>query len=146
LAFVGPPLTYRTEVVLPQRSDYPEQRSWDLMLFGHSERTGIEFERRLYDLQAQKRRYALKRRDDPVDHFLLVVADSPGNRRVLGEFPELLTDLPRLGTAEVLATLRAGQHPPTGVILLDAPVPRKRPGPDVGNSHERKPAGSEEAA
>lgn len=98
---VAEPLTYKTEVVLPSLRPYTEQRAWDLMLYGHGERTGVEFERKLYDLQSQLRRYALKRRDDPVDHFLLVVADTPANRRVITEFADLLKDLPHLVTADV---------------------------------------------
>jgi len=90
------------------------------MIYGHGERTGVEFERRLYDIQAQLRRYNLKRRDDPVGHFLLVIANTRANRRVANEFSDLLTDLPRHRTATILGMLRAGQHPPTGLILLDA--------------------------
>lgn len=136
---VATPLTHRIEVGLPQTGDYPDPRSWDMVLFGHGKRTAIEFERRLYDLQAQVRRFALKRRDDPVDHFLLVVADTPSNRRVLTDYADLLADLPRLRTADVLAVLRSGQHPPTGHIVLDAPMSRPRQAPDVGLSHQPGP-------
>lgn len=115
---IGPPLTYRTEAGLPERSDHLELRSWDLLVVGRGERTAIEFEVRLYDLQAQQRRWNLKRRDDPVDHFLLAVADTKANRRVLAEFAGFLADLPRLRRATVLAGLRAGCHPPTGIILV----------------------------
>jgi transcriptional regulator with XRE-family HTH domain len=115
---VGRPLTYRTEVVLRRSGDSADLRSWDLMLFGHGARTGVEMEVRLYDLQAQLRRWRLKWRDDPVDRFLLVVADTRANRRVLAEFADLLGDLPRLRTSTVLATLGRGEHPPTGIILI----------------------------
>jgi transcriptional regulator with XRE-family HTH domain len=118
IACVGRPLTWRAEVPVRGAGDPFDQRSWDLVLFGGSQRTALEFEVRLYDLQAQERRWRLKRRDDPVEHFLLVVADTRSNRRVLAEYADLLADLPRLRTATVLATLRAGQHPPTGIILL----------------------------
>jgi hypothetical protein len=89
-----------------------------LMTFGRGERTGFEFETRLRDIQAQTRRHNLKRRDDPVDHFLLVVADTRHNRAVLREFAELFADLPRHGTASLLKALKTGQHPQTGLILL----------------------------
>jgi transcriptional regulator with XRE-family HTH domain len=118
LACVGAPLTYRTEVPLPRSERAFEQRSWDAVLYGHGERTAVELESRLYDLQAQQRRWNLKRRDDAPDHFLLVVADTAANRRVLAEYSEQLKDLPRYRTAGVLAALRAGRHPPTGLILL----------------------------
>ena len=115
---VGPPLRYRTEVPIHREGDRFDPRGWDLMLFGHGERSGVEFEVKLYDLQAQQRRWHLKRRDDAVDHFLLVVADTRANRRVLAEYADLLSDLPRLRTATILAGLRSGSHPSTGVILL----------------------------
>ena len=118
LANVGAPLRYATDVPLPRRDDVPEQRAWDAVISGHGERTSIELESRLMDLQATMRRHNLKRRNDPVDHFLLVIADTKHNRRVLAEFADLLADLPRLRTANVLAVLRAGRHPPTGFILL----------------------------
>lgn len=118
LANVGPPLSYRTDVALPRRDDAPELRAWDAVVRGHGERTAVELESRLMDVQATTRRHNLKRRDDPVDHFLLVVADTKHNRRVLAEFADLLPDLPRLRTANVLAALRAGRHPGTGHVLL----------------------------
>jgi len=115
---VGEPLSYRTDVALPQREGQPDMRAWDAVLSGHGERTGIELESRLTDMQATTRRHNLKRRDDAVDHFLLVVADTRHNRRVVREFAELLPDLPRLRTASVLRLLRAGHHPPTALILF----------------------------
>ena len=118
LSNVGTPLRYRTDVPLPRRDDARELRAWDAVVFGRDERTAIELESRLMDVQATTRRHNLKRRDDPVDHFLLVVADTKHNRRVLAEFADLLADLPRLRTANVLAALRAGRHPGTGLIML----------------------------
>jgi transcriptional regulator with XRE-family HTH domain len=118
LASVGPPLRCRTDVPLPRREDVHELRAWDAVVFGEDERTAIELESRLTDVQATTRRHNLKRRDDPVDNFLLVVADTKHNRRVLAEFADLLAGLPRLRTANVLAALRAGRHPGTGHILL----------------------------
>jgi transcriptional regulator with XRE-family HTH domain len=118
LQHVSPALSYRTEVPLPARSEWREYRAWDVMLYGHGQRTGIEFESRLYDAQAQTRKIQLKQRDDPTEHFLLVVAATRANRRTLALYGDLFLDWPRLRTATVLATLRAGQHPPTGLILL----------------------------
>jgi hypothetical protein len=118
LSAVGPPLTCRTDVPLPRTGDGPELRAWDALITGSGERSAIELESRLMDVQAMMRRHHLKRRDDPVDHFLLVVADTKHNRRVLAEFADLLAELPRLRTANILAALRAGRHPGTGYILL----------------------------
>jgi transcriptional regulator with XRE-family HTH domain len=115
---VGAPLRYRTDVALPAIEGRPELRAWDAMVYGRDERTGIELESRLVDVQAMTRRHNLKRRDDPVDHFLLVVADTRHNRRVLAEFADLFAGLPRLRSATVLRLLRAGQHPQNGLILI----------------------------
>ena len=114
----GPPMRHKTEVPLPRRTESREVRSWDLVTFAGGTRTAYEFESRLYDAQAQTRRRNLKLRDDPVENFVLVVADTAANRRVLEEFAELFADLPRLKTATVLDSLKSGHHPPTGLILL----------------------------
>ncbi len=73
---------------------------------------------RLRDGQAAERRINLKRRDDPTDQFLLLVADTRTNRRVLAEYPDLFADLPRLRQSNVIAALQAGRHPPTGLALV----------------------------
>lgn len=119
LANVGPPLRYRTDVGLPQADGAPtDLRGWDAVLYGHGERTCVEYEVRLHDVQATIRRHNLKRRDDPPDHFLMVVADTRHNRQVLRTYADLFADQPRLRTSNVLKLLRTGQHPPTGLILL----------------------------
>lgn len=118
LASVSRPLTYRLEVALPRTSDHPELRAWDSMLFGGGRRTAIELEMRLRDIQALRRRIDLKRRDDPTEEFLLLVADTRNNRRVLAEFEDLFGDLPRLRPSRVRAALATGEHPPTGLVLV----------------------------
>jgi transcriptional regulator with XRE-family HTH domain len=115
----APPLRFRTDVPLPQRADQPtELRAWDAVIWDDDGRTAIEVEMRIRDLQQMTRRHAMKRRDDPVDSFLLVVADTPANRRVLSEHAALLPDLPRLKTARVLGMLGSGTRPPSGIMLL----------------------------
>lgn len=118
LSNVATPLRHRTEVPLPRSEERPEYRAWDAVIQGRGERTCVELETRLYDVQSQVRSVRLKLRDDPPDHFLLVVANARTNRRVIAEFPELFADLPRLRTANVLAALRRGEHPASGLILL----------------------------
>jgi hypothetical protein len=81
-------------------------------------RTAIELEMRLRDIQAVRRRIDLKRRDDPTEHFLLLVADTRTNRRILSEFDRLFADLPRLRPTAVKAALQAGRHPGTGIVLV----------------------------
>lgn len=135
---IGPPLVYETEAVLQTAAGTLEQRSWDLVLRDQANRRAIEFEARLYDVQAQLRRLKLKWRDDRVESLLIVVADTAHNRRVLSEYGDtLLADFPRLRTHTVLDLLRAGQHPPTGLILLDAPLARAPR--DVGGAHDPGP-------
>ena len=118
LAEVGSPLSYVTDVPLPKRDDAPELRAWDAIIAGSGERTAIELESRVTDVQATTRRHNQKRLDDPVDHFLLVLADTKHNRLVMGEFAVLLGDLPRLRTETVRRLLRAGKHPPTGWMFI----------------------------
>ncbi|HUG14135.1 MAG TPA: helix-turn-helix transcriptional regulator [Thermomicrobiales bacterium] len=116
---VGRPLRYRADAVLPRGPDgKPDYRAWDLVLYGHGERTQVEVVAHLRDMQEQLRKHNLKRRDDPAAHFLLVLADTRHNRTVLREYGDLFSDLPRLRTANVLRALRQGEHPPTGLIFL----------------------------
>lgn len=114
VAAIAAPLRYQTDSPLTRHGAVPELRAWDVLVSGSGERTGIELETRLTDIQASTRRHNQKRADDPVEHFLLVVADTRHNRAVMQEFHLLLGDLPRLATREVLDCLRAGKHPPTG--------------------------------
>lgn len=126
LRSIQTPLRYRVEAPLPAREGGFEQRACDCVIYGYGERTGVEFETVLHDVQAQRRRHALKLRGDAVDHFLLVIANTRANRRVLDASAEHFRELPRLRTATVLATLRAGRHPPTGHILLPTPRSSKQ--------------------
>ena len=101
LALVQRPLTFRVEVPLPRTEDRPEQRAWDAMLFGHRSRTAIELEMRLREVQAVRRRIDMKRRDDPTEGFMLLIADTRH-------------------TARSFASLRAVRGSP-------APAPKHRP-------------------
>ncbi len=108
-----------TDAPLPWRDGVPERRAWDAIISGSNERTAVEQESRLTDIQATTRRHNEKRRDDPVDHFLMVVADTRHNRRVMAEFAPLLgAGLPKLRAAKVLNTLSQGQHPQTGWMFF----------------------------
>ena len=118
LSHVRAPMRSRVEVPLPEVSGRSEPRSWDAMLYCDHRRTAIELEMRIRDVQATLRRHALKRRDDPVHGFLLVVAATRSNRRVLAEHEDLFPDLPRLSTRRVLESLERGEHPPSGIVLI----------------------------
>lgn len=120
-AFLGlarPPLSYRIEVPLPVAEGRSERRAWDAVLFDGSARCAVELEMRLRDVQAARRKVDLKRRDDPTERFVLLVADTRFNRRILAEFEALLVELPRLRPSRVQADLRAGRLPPTGTVLV----------------------------
>ena len=118
LAHCRAPLRYRVEVGLPNRAGAYEQRAWDAMLFGGGERTVIELEMRVRDAQAMRRRHDLKRRDDPTEGFLLLIADTRHNRRVINEFAALFEDLPRLRPSDVFRALEFGRRPATGLLFL----------------------------
>ena len=118
LGHLRPPLQYRTEVPLPLVRDRVELRAWDAEIVGGGIRTTLELEMRLRDGQALERRIAIKRRDDPPDRFVLQVADTHVNRRVLASNPGLFPDLPRLGPRAVLERLEAGEHPPTCLVVM----------------------------
>ena len=118
LALGAAPVTYRLEVALPAREVGFEQRAWDAVLYGRGARTAVELEMRIRDVQALLRRMDLKRRDDPTDGFLLLVADTRNNRRLLAEFSEVFVGLPRLRPGAVRAALAGGHHPGTGILLV----------------------------
>jgi len=89
-----------------------------LLIRGPGWRIGVEGETVLDDIQAVERRVALKRRDGNVDHVILLVADTPRNRRALAAAPAAFGDLP-LRTREILAALRDGRDPGgSGIVIL----------------------------
>ena len=115
---VARPLHFRTEVPLPAHPDHRARRAWDAEVRGAGARTTFELEMRIRDAQAIERRIALKLRDDPPDHFVLMVAATRHNRQVLANHPQFFADLPRLRPSTVLRALDAGRHPPSALILV----------------------------
>lgn len=139
-AAISPALGWRTEVPLPSPGD---QRAWDAMIVGRapttdtpatdtpgraafgtagsgmrSFRIGVEAETRPRDAQALQRRLALKRRDGGVDHVLLVLATTRGNRAFLREAgPTLAADFPVTGR-DAISALAAGRDPGGSAIVL----------------------------
>jgi len=118
LSLVHPPLASRTEVSLPIVEGRPDRRAWDAVVFNGRARCAIELEMRLRDVQALLRRIDLKRRDDPTERFVLLIADTRRNRLVLAEFAAMFVDLPRRRPSDVRAALSAGQLPRTGLLLV----------------------------
>jgi len=110
-----PSLRWRTEVPLPIPGDL---RSWDAITGGVDWRVGIEAETVIGDGQALERRLSLKRRDGGLDHTILLVADTPRNRRALEAAPAAFSDLP-LRTREILIALRKGTDPgQSGIVII----------------------------
>jgi transcriptional regulator with XRE-family HTH domain len=112
------PLRVRMEVPLPASPGRSELRAWDAVVSGSGKRTAVELEMRFRDGQAVERRLSLKRRDDPVDQFVLLVADTKSNRRVLASSPTMFADLPRLGPLALSKHLEAGNHPPSCLVVV----------------------------
>ena len=116
---VHPSLRWRPEVPLPIEGDL---RAWDAEIRGRrpqSWRARIEAETRIADGQALERKLALKLRDDPGGHLILLVADTRTNRRTIAALgPGLRAMLP-LGAREILGALDAGLEPPgSGIVLM----------------------------
>ena len=95
-------------------------RSWDAQVWYATGRDAVEAETRIRDAQAMWRRTAMKLRDDPsVDHVILLLADTPANRRAMALVRELLRPELPLDTRSVLTALAAGRRPAAnGVVFL----------------------------
>jgi transcriptional regulator with XRE-family HTH domain len=114
-----PTLRWRTEVALPLEGDL---RAWDAEIRGASPRPWrcrVEAETRIADAQALERRLALKLRDDPGGHLVLLVADTRTNRMVVAALRAGLKDLFPASAREVLHALRQGSEPPgSGIVFM----------------------------
>lgn len=111
-------LRWRTEVPLPIEGDL---RARDADIRGRDSRpwrTRVEAETRISDGQALERRLALKLRDDPEGHLILLVADTRTNRRALAALGPGLRAMFPCSAREVLAALSAGREPPGSAILV----------------------------
>lgn len=110
-----PSLRWRTEVPLPSPGD---RRSWDAVTGAAGWRAGVEAETVIDDTQALERRLSLKRRDGGVDHVILLIADTPRNRRALAAAPAAFSDLP-LRPRQIMTALAAGRDPGgSGIVIL----------------------------
>ena len=114
-----PSLRWRTEVPLPIEGDLrawaaenrpPPPAQW---------RIRVEAETRLADGQALQRKLALKLRDDPVGHLILLVSDTRSNRAALRLIREGLRELLPLDTRELLLALGRGNEPAgSGIVIM----------------------------
>jgi transcriptional regulator with XRE-family HTH domain len=107
-ARLPPDIRVRTEVPLPIDRDL---RAWDLVLDVKPEPVAVEAETRLRDLQSLERRIQLKQRDGGIASVVLLVNDTPANRRVLDlHRSDLRATFPLTGR-EVLAALDRRKTP-----------------------------------
>jgi hypothetical protein len=110
-----PGLRFPTEVVLPIDGDL---RAWDAVIRGANWRVAVEAETVLDDIQAVERKVALKQRDGGIDHVILLVADTPRNRRALAAAPSAFATFSRDSRA-MLRALREGRDPGgSGIVIL----------------------------
>ncbi len=107
-------VSIRLEVPLPMIGD---RRAWDAWLadlvneFDRPRTMPVEVETRIGDAQAQMRRLTLKMRDAEVEHVLLVVADTPTNRRAVAAAWHVLAGMFPISARKALAALAAGRYP-----------------------------------
>jgi transcriptional regulator with XRE-family HTH domain len=110
-----PDLRWRTEVPMPIAGDL---RSADGLIQGGFGTILVEAETRITDFQSVERKLALKARDLGADRHILVVADTPNNRRALELHHELRHRYP-VTTRKCLAMLSRGQDPGgDGLVVL----------------------------
>lgn len=110
----------RSERLLPGVGD---GRAWDLWLDGWPSGDGrhgvpAELETRIGDYQALLRRLHRKMRDGDVPAVLLIVADTPGNRRAVDAAgPQVAADFP-VSARSALASLAAGERPAGSALIF----------------------------
>jgi hypothetical protein len=70
-----------------------------------------EVESRISDAQAQIRKLTLKMRDAGIDDVLLVVADTPANRRAIAAAWSMIGSLFPISQRRALSALAEGRYP-----------------------------------
>jgi hypothetical protein len=114
-----PGLRWRTELALPIEGDL---RAWDAEIRGGEPgqwRARVEAETRVADGQALERKLALKLRDDPDGHLILLVADTRSNRRSLATLSSGLAALLPHRARPILSALAVGREPPgSGIVIM----------------------------
>jgi transcriptional regulator with XRE-family HTH domain len=113
---LSPSLRWRTEVPLRIPGDL---RAWDAEIAGAAWRLKVDAETALTDTQSLERRLALKARDDPDGHLLLLVADTRRNREAVPVLRTAMGGLLPLDPRAMLAALRDGRDPGgSGIVML----------------------------
>lgn len=115
----SPIVTWRTEVPMPLRGDL---RAVDGLATMPGCRIAVEAWMRLSDLQAQVRAAELKRRDLGADRLVILLADTPHNRRMVRASGRTLQQSFPLGTRAIMTALADGRDPGSdGIVLLRLP-------------------------
>jgi transcriptional regulator with XRE-family HTH domain len=107
-------LKWRVEVPVPIAGDL---RSGDAMVTVNAGDILIEAETHLHDIQAILRKGAAKARDLGAIRFVLLVADTRHNRRVINEHPDLAERFP-IDTRTCLARLARGEDPGGDALVI----------------------------
>jgi transcriptional regulator with XRE-family HTH domain len=102
------------EAVMPAPGDL---RAWDELLRGPVT-IGVEAETRPGDLQAIGRSISGKQRDSGIDRVVLLVADTPTNRRLVQRHIGMLRQTFPLDTRTCLAALGAGRDPGADALVV----------------------------
>lgn len=113
-ARLHPGLKWRTEVPMPITGDL---RAGDASIELPNVLILIEAETRVVDLQSVERKANLKRRDLGAERLILLLADTPNNRRVLALHPELRERFP-ITQRRCLAALRRGEDPGGDALVV----------------------------
>jgi hypothetical protein len=101
--------------------DRRRPRAWDAEIRGaapHPWRCRVEAETRIADGQALERKLALKLRDDPNGHLILLISDTRINRRAVAALRAGLRDAFPATPREVLLALREGREPSGNAVIL----------------------------
>ncbi|HEX5012999.1 MAG TPA: hypothetical protein VFV72_02485 [Candidatus Limnocylindrales bacterium] len=118
-ARLHPSLRWRAEVPLPIPGD---RRAWDAEVRGLAPipwRTRVEAETKIGDGQALERRLALKLRDDPEGHLIVLVADTTANRRAVATLGAGLQGAFPTSSRFILKALGEGREPPgSGIVFM----------------------------
>jgi len=102
------------EAAMPMHGDL---RAWDELLRG-SVTIGVEAETRAGDLQLTIRAVTTKQRDSHVDRVILLLADTPANRRLVKEHIGLVRQAFPLDTRSCLGALAAGRDPGADALVI----------------------------
>ena len=116
-----PRISVRLEVPLPIAGD---RRAWDAWLGGLIDVAGrrndlpAEVETRIVDAQAQLRRLTVKMRDSGVETVLLVIADTPANRRAVAAAWTSISAMFPVSARAAMAALADGRYPAGSCLVF----------------------------